>query len=81
MKRTPVGVLFLQSRFLFDGDFGAADGAAGEGTDLARGHLDDAVAGGMDGVVAAEQRTFARSLGHADLADDDLALFDLLAAK
>lgn len=66
---------------LFDRDFGAADRAAAEGTDLTAGHLDDAVAGGVDGEIAAHHGAAAGALGHADLTDDDLAVFDFLAAK
>lgn len=66
---------------LFDGDFSTANRAAAEGTDFAAGHLDDAVLGGVDGKIAAHHGAFTGALCLADLANDNLAGFDSLAAK
>ncbi len=66
---------------LFYRYFGAADGAPGEGADFAAGHFDRTVFGGVDGEVAAHGRAGAGTLCGADLADDNFAIFDDLAAK
>ncbi len=65
---------------LFDGDFDAGDGAAGEGADLAGLVHDDTIALGVDGEVTAEEGAGASALGHAYLADNNHAGFDFLAA-
>ncbi len=65
---------------LFDSDFDARDGAAGEGADLAGLVRDDAIALGVDGEVAAEECTRASALGHADLTDNNHTGFNFLAA-
>ncbi len=70
----------LRTSRLFDGNFGTANAFAAEGAYFAAGHFDDAVFCGMDGEVAADSRPFTGALGKADLADDDLADFDGLAA-
>lgn len=67
-------------RLLFDRYFGAADALAGEALEIAGNVGDDTVAGGVDGVVTAQKGAFAGALGKADLADDDFAGTDLLAA-
>lgn len=67
-------------KMLLDSNFSPADGLAAEGADFAAGHLDDTVAGGVDGVVAAQEGAVAGTLGKADLADDNLTGFDSLAA-
>jgi hypothetical protein len=66
---------------LFNCNFGPGDRTAAKGADLALGKLDDAVAGGVDGVIAAHLGTVAGPLGHADLPDYDLAGLDLFAAE
>ena len=66
---------------LFDGDFDARDVFAAKGADFARGVFYDAVAGGMDGKVAASHGAFAGALGHADLADDNHTSFNCLATR
>jgi hypothetical protein len=65
---------------LFDGDFGAADGFAGEAADFACLEGYDAFASGVNGEVAAEFGAFAGALSQADLADDNLSNSGLLAA-
>jgi hypothetical protein len=70
----------LPRGFLFDGDFDAGDGAAGEGADLAGFVGDDAITLGVDGKVTAQEGAGAGALGHADLTDDNHTGFDFLAA-
>lgn len=66
---------------LFDGDFGAAGGAAAKQPDFAAGVFDYAVAGGVYGEIATQISAVTGSFGLSGLADDDLAVLDLLAAK
>ena len=53
---------------LFDGDFGAGDGAAAEQADAALLEPDDAVTGGMDSIIAADFGARTAAFAHADLA-------------
>jgi hypothetical protein len=69
------------SLVLLDGDFGAADGAAGEGADFAALHFYGAVFGSMNGKVAAHSSASTGTLGGANLANNNFAVFDHLAAK
>lgn len=64
---------------LYDGNFGAADAAAGEAADFAALEGDNAVTGGVNREVAAQFGAVSSTLGQADLADDDLSGVDLLA--
>jgi hypothetical protein len=66
---------------LFDCDFGAADGFAGEAADFADFVGDNTVVFGMDCVIAAQLGAFTGALRKADLANNDLASFNHLAAK
>jgi len=71
----------MSNLVLFDRDFDAGHTAAGEGADFARCHFDNTVFGGVDGEIAAGEGTFATALATADLADNNLAGFDLLATE
>jgi hypothetical protein len=75
------GVFILQVRnsVLDDLDFGADGRFAGEFFDSAANECHDTVFGGVDCVVAALECTCTWDFVLADLADDDLAFFDLLA--
>lgn len=66
---------------LADSNFGPADALTGEAAEFAGRVRDDAVTGGMDGKVGTQHGTVAGALGQADLADDDLAGLDSLAAE
>jgi len=66
---------------LFDGDFGALDGLAGEKFDAALAVFHDAVFGGVNGVIAAHAGAFAGTLGQTDLADNYLAGFNFFTTK
>ena len=66
---------------LLYGYFGATDGAAGEGADFAALHFYGAVFGSVNGKVAAHGRTGTGTLGGANLANNNFAVFDHLAAK
>lgn len=67
--------------FLFNSDFCAPDGFAGEGFDLALDVGDNAVFCGVDGVVAANIGAIAGALGQANLADNNFAITDFFTAK
>jgi hypothetical protein len=71
----------VKGNLLFDGDFGAANTFAGKAANFACLEGDNAVFGGVNSKVAAGFGAFAGALGHAHLADDNLAEFNLLAAK
>ena len=71
----------MVANYLYNSDFGAADGFAGEAADFAGFKRYYAVAVGVDGKVAAELGAFAGALGHADLTDNNLAGGDFLAAE
>lgn len=66
---------------LLDGNFGAANGFAGEEADTAALVVHDTIAFSVDSEVAGHGSAFAVALGKADLAYDNLALANLLAAK
>lgn len=66
---------------LLYGDFGAADGFAGEAANLANLEGYNTFAGSVDGEVAGHLSTFAGALGQADLADDNLAGSGFLATR
>jgi hypothetical protein len=66
---------------LLDSNFHARHAAARESADFAGLEGDDAVFGGVDGEVTAHFGAGTGTLGHADLADDDLAGLNFLAAK
>lgn len=62
-------------------DFGAADAAAAEEPDPACLELYDAVFGGVNREVAAHEGADTGTLGHADLAYDNLAGLNFLSAE
>jgi hypothetical protein len=66
---------------LFDSDFDAWYASAAEGADFAGRHFDDAVAGSVNGEVTAYHSADAWALAHANLANNDLSVFDGLATK
>jgi hypothetical protein len=66
---------------LLNSNFGAADGFAGEAANFAGLVGDNTVAVGVDGEVVAELGAFAGALGQANLAYNNLAGADFLAAK
>jgi len=66
---------------LFDGDFSSANRAAAEGANFASSHFNDAITSSVNGEVAAHSSADTWALGHANLADNDLADRYNLAAK
>jgi len=66
---------------LFNRNFGTNRGLASETADFALLVGDNAIFGGVDGVVAAQRSAFASTLGQANLADDNLADGDFFATK
>ena len=64
-----------------DFDAGAGEGTAREVSFLGFYEMNGTVDGGMDGVVAGKEGTWAGDFGTAGLADEDFASFDFLAAK
>jgi hypothetical protein len=64
-----------------DSNFGAGDGTAAKQAETAGFVGHDTVTGGVDREVAANFGADAWPLGHTDLADNNLAGFDLFAAK
>ena len=73
--------MFLGQTNLFDSDFGAAHGLAGEAADATGLEGDDTVLSGVQRKVTAVSGAFAGALGQADLTDDNLAFEDFLATK
>jgi len=71
---------FICTIGLFDSNFGAADSLAGKAAYAAGFVGNHTVAVGVHGKVTADAGAFARALGHAHLADDNLAGLNLLAA-
>lgn len=67
--------------WLLNCNFSSSDGFTAEGADFAGFEVDDAVTGGVNREVAADFGADAATLGHADLANDNLAGFDLLATR
>jgi hypothetical protein len=61
-------------------DFGTTNGFAGKPANLAGFEGDNAVFVGVYGVVAAQLGAGAGALGHADLANDNFAGLNFLAA-
>ena len=80
-KIPPSKAVWWNCRGLLDGYLSAAHCFAGKAANPASLVGYDAVAIGMNGVVAASGSTFTGTLGLADLAHDNLAVANLLAAK
>ena len=66
---------------LFDSYFGTTNSFAAKETHLASLEGYDAVFGRVDSKVAAEVSAIASTLGHANLAYDNLAVLDCLATE
>jgi hypothetical protein len=85
VPKQPSGLFCRHERSVVSGllnsYFSTADRAAAEEADFALLIRHDAVAGSMNGEVAADFGAGAGALAHADLADNDLAGFDLFATK
>lgn len=74
-------VSVMRGALLFDHDLSATSSLAGETLGFYLAEADNAVFGSVDGEIAAEIGARAGLFGFTDLANDDLAGVDFLAAK
>jgi hypothetical protein len=69
------------ANILLDGNFSTLNCLTGEEFDAADAEFHDTIAGGVNRKVTGQAGADAGALRQADLTDDDLADFDLLAAE
>lgn len=71
----------MRNNCLLNGNFSPANALAGEAAEFAGREGYDAVAGSVDSVIGAELSAITSTLGQADLANNNLASRDFLAAE